>query len=111
MSEGRVWYKKRRRYKYSLAEDFPLQLELRPETEIVTPFIVLTTDGLLTIRKGYAWDGPSGPAVDTETTLSGQERAKDLEYRVIAVNKGGGLPVCGHAQAGSVPSNTIAVVL
>ncbi|MFC1600797.1 hypothetical protein ACFL34_00415 [Candidatus Sumerlaeota bacterium] len=31
MSEGRVWYKKRRRYKFSLAEDFSLELELRPK--------------------------------------------------------------------------------
>jgi len=42
-----------------------------------------------------------GMAVESEITLSGQERAKDLEYRVIAVNKGGD----------SVPSNTVAVVL
>ena len=66
-----MWYKKRRRYKYTLAEDFPLQLELRPEPEIVTPFVVLTTDGLLpclrtqrgrlAARKGYAWDGPERP--------------------------------------------------
>jgi len=40
-------------------------------------------------------------AIETETTLSGQERGKDLEYRVIAVNKGGE----------GMPSNTVAAVL
>ena len=86
MAEGRVWYKKRRRYKYSLAEDFPLQLELRPETEIVTPFIVLTTDGLLTINKGYAWDGPSGPTIDTKSDQATPRRIPDLSGWHAACN-------------------------
>jgi hypothetical protein len=40
-------------------------------------------------------------AVESEATLNNQERAKDWEYRVIAVNKAGE----------GVPSNTVAVVL
>ena len=43
----------------------------------------------------------AGMAVDSEITLTGQERGKDLEYRVIAVNKAGE----------GVPSNTVAAVL
>jgi len=43
----------------------------------------------------------AGMAVETEVTLAGQERGKDLEYRVIAVNKAGE----------SIPSNVVAVVL
>lgn len=50
---------------------------------------------------------PEGPwvlismAIDSETTLTGQDRGSDLEYRVIATNKAGE----------SVPSNTVAAVL
>ena len=42
-----------------------------------------------------------GLAIDSETTLNNQERGKDWEYRVIAVNKAGE----------GVPSNTAAAVV
>lgn len=32
-------------------------------------FIKLTPGGVLTIRKGYSWDGASGPAIDTKTFM------------------------------------------
>ncbi len=40
-------------------------------------------------------------AIESEITLSGQERGKEWEYRVIAVNKAGE----------GTPSNTVMVVL
>ena len=49
-------------------------------------------------------EGPwtdAGMAVESETTLSSQERGKELEYRVIAVNKAGE----------GEPSNTVMAVL
>lgn len=42
-----------------------------------------------------------GTALETEITLSSQERGKEWEYRVIAVNKAGE----------SGPSNTVTAVL
>ncbi len=39
-------------------------------------------------------------ALESEATLTNQERGKDWEYRVIAVNKSGE----------GIPSNTVAVV-
>ena len=42
-----------------------------------------------------------GLAIDSETTLTGQERAKEWEYRVSAVNKAGE----------GAPSNTVMAVL
>jgi hypothetical protein len=52
-------------YKYQLAEDHISFVGIYPEEETRTQFLWLRTNGWLTIFKGYAWDGPSGPAVDT----------------------------------------------
>ena len=57
-------------YKYQLAEEYTI------ETGIIgglaqTEFLLLSEDGLLTIKSGYAWDGPSGPTVDTSDFMRG----------------------------------------
>ena len=52
-------------YKYQLTKDHTEQLALKPERLILTGYLKLTPNGVLTIRAGYAWDGPSGPAIDT----------------------------------------------
>ena len=68
-----IFYKKRRHYKYTLFADYQHQTELRPAKLIVMtpPIISLGTDGLLIIKKGYAWDGPSGPTIDTPNFMRG----------------------------------------
>lgn len=59
-------------YKYQLTNDYRTQLALvRTESDITTEFIELTRDGLLWIKHGYAWDGPSGPTVDTPNFMRG----------------------------------------
>lgn len=58
-------------YKYQLVEDYHIKIGIYPEEHIKTKFIELTTDGLLTIRHGYACDGPSGPTIDTKTFMRG----------------------------------------
>lgn len=45
-------------------------------------FLVLATDGYLTIKSGYAWDGPSGPAVDTSNFIRGS-LVHDAIYQLI----------------------------
>ena len=52
-------------YKYQLTKDHTEQLAIKPERLILTGYLKLTPNGVLTIRAGYAWDGPSGPAIDT----------------------------------------------
>ena len=39
-------------------------IPIRPEKPIETPFLSLSTTGVLHIKAGYAWDGPSGPTID-----------------------------------------------
>lgn len=34
-------------------------------------FISMSKKGLITIRPGYAWDGPSGPTFDTKSFMRG----------------------------------------
>ena len=41
----------------------------------------------------------AGVAIETESTLNNQERGKDWEYRVIAVNKAGDGPASNTAAA------------
>lgn len=58
-------------YKYQLAEDYTLKTSIRPERFILTQFIRLDTDGTLHILAGYAWDGPSGPTIDSKNFMRG----------------------------------------
>lgn len=58
-------------YKYQIKAPFAVRIEIRPGTPIHTDFIDLDTDGTLALRSGYAWDGPSGPTVDTPTFMRG----------------------------------------
>ena len=58
-------------YKYQLKEMYCVTMDIKPVTAIHTDYIDLNTDGILTIFKGYAWDGPSGPTIDTLTFMRG----------------------------------------
>jgi hypothetical protein len=56
-------------YKYQLATRYSLPITIKPKKDIKTEFIKLDTKGKLTIKRGYAWDGPSGPVVDTKENM------------------------------------------
>ena len=58
-------------YLYQLAEDYQVAIEIKPTVFILTPYIRLDIDGMLSIVAGYAWDGPSGPAIDTPNFMRG----------------------------------------
>lgn len=58
-------------YKYQLRDTYRTQIEIRPSRPIKTPWVDLDCDGLLTINFGYAWDGPSGPTIDTLDSMRG----------------------------------------
>ena len=63
-------------YKYWLAEEYQVKVSIIPENNVPTDkttksFIELNTDGVLVIKKGYAWDGPSGPTIDTPSFMRG----------------------------------------
>lgn len=58
-------------YKYQLREVYRVMTGIIPPKPIVTPWLALATNGELTISAGYAWDGPSGPTIDTPDSMRG----------------------------------------
>jgi len=59
-------------YKYQTTEAAVWQLRsFRPDEEINTPFCGMTMEGKLNIKSRYAWDGPSGPTIDTDNFMIG----------------------------------------
>lgn len=58
-------------YRYQLEMNYHDEIEIRPPETINTEHIRLDTDGNLLIRNAYAWDGPSGPTIQTKTFMRG----------------------------------------
>lgn len=56
-------------YKYQLAKAYIIGINIKPRKDIVTKFIELNKTGKLTVVAGYAWDGPSGPVIDTKENM------------------------------------------
>jgi hypothetical protein len=75
-------------YKYQLFSDHVIRLDFGPHADVNEAFLVMTTVGLLTIKKGYAWDGPSGPTFDTENFMRGS-LVHDALYQLIREEKFG----------------------
>ena len=80
MTEGYITYTDG--WKYQLAEDYTCKINVIPPLNIKTEYIELLGDGTLTIRHGYAWDGPSGPTVDTKNFMRGS-LVHDVLYQLI----------------------------
>lgn len=71
---AKVCYRKLTKYKYQLMDDYTIQTDIKPVKDIepkLAKFLSLSPDGVLTIRKFYAWDGPSGPTIDTRDFMRG----------------------------------------
>ncbi|MEE9448996.1 MAG: DUF1353 domain-containing protein [Ignavibacteriaceae bacterium] len=58
-------------YKYQLVAPYKTKINITPNKHIPFAYIELTTEGDLIIKKGYAWDGPSGPTIDTLNFMRG----------------------------------------
>lgn len=63
-SENRAQYRKLSNYKYQLMRSYIFKTGLEGYL-VDNSFIRLDANGELFISKGYAWDGPSGPTIDT----------------------------------------------
>jgi len=75
-------------YKYQLFEEYCTDTPLQPEEDIVSnsDYISLSTTGTIVINKGYAWDGPSGPTIDTLNFMRAS-LVHDALYQLMRENK------------------------
>jgi hypothetical protein len=82
-------------YKYQRVEEYSVAVIIRPAVPIDMDYIALTPDGLLTVKKSYAWDGPSGPTFDTKNFMRGS-LVHDALYQLM---RDGYLPATFREQA------------
>jgi len=62
-------YKKRLKYKYILVDDCYYKTGVQVKKPGDYNYLLITETGDLTVKKGYAWDGPSGPTIDTKNFM------------------------------------------
>jgi len=72
-------------YKYQSSYDYRCKTEIRAPQRLETKFIELRPDGWLFIKAGYAWDGPSGPTIDTKNFMRGSKE-HDAFYQLMRLN-------------------------
>lgn len=70
-------------YKYQLVADYQHETDI-PGMSIGTPFISLSRSGLLTIKAGYAWNGASGPTIDSKSSMRGS-LVHDALYQLMGI--------------------------
>ncbi len=75
-------------YKYQLVEEYFADIPIKPCADIYSgsDYIILTCEGKITIKKGYAWDGPSGPTIDTRNFMRGS-LVHDALYQLMREDK------------------------
>jgi len=69
-------------YKYQLHGSYFVMIDLKQPKNIVTDYIHLNPSGLLEIKRGYCWDGPSGPTIDTKNFMRGS-LVHDVLYQLM----------------------------
>ena len=70
-------------YKYQLKEACTFdKTGIIPAAIIVTDYLSLDLEGNLAVARGYAWDGPSGPTVDSKNFMRGS-LAHDALYQLM----------------------------
>ena len=95
MTTGCIKY--RQGFKYQLAQEFTCATQIY-DHEASNGYYTLTKQGQLTINAGYAWDGPSGPTVDTPAFMRGA-LVHDCLYQMI---RDGKLPESARKRADEI---------
>jgi len=73
-------------YKYQLHKDEVIEIPIYQDHLIESDFIELTSKGVLTVKKGYAWDGASSVAWDTKNIMT-PSLAHDALYQLMRERK------------------------
>jgi hypothetical protein len=84
---SRICYRGLHRYKYQLMETYRYEtgFSLPRAARTAYDYVVLETNGTLTVKKGYAWDGPSGPTLDTRNFMRAS-LVHDALYQLMREN-------------------------
>lgn len=69
------------KWKYRLTADLAMQTRIKG-IECKTEYIRLHEDGRIVMFKGYAWNGASGPTLDTDDTMA-PSAGHDALYQLI----------------------------
>lgn len=69
-------------FEYQLVKDFSIQLPITLDKDIEEQFCTISKDGLLIVKEGFAWDGPSGPTINTANSQIAAI-VHDALYRMI----------------------------
>jgi len=69
-------------YLYQTEADFEWPTGIKPVKQGGNRFVTLRDDGLLYIAAGYAWDGASGPAINTKSFVRAS-LVHDALYQLI----------------------------
>lgn len=78
-----IRYRALNAYKYGLLETYSAYVGILPfGPSIYTDYLELTREGVLKIRAGYHWDGPSGPAIDSKGFMRGS-LVHDALYQMV----------------------------
>jgi hypothetical protein len=68
--------------KYVLTEMYYDKLKFGAPSDIDAGYCIFTKGGALCINAGYEWDGPSGPAIDTDNFMDGS-LVHDVLYQLM----------------------------
>ncbi|MEE8045629.1 MAG: hypothetical protein V3T49_02195 [Dehalococcoidia bacterium] len=73
-------------FKYQLADEYSVETAVKPTNIAQSPLLHLDTSGRLTIKKFYAWDGPSGPTLDRPNFMRGS-LVHDALYQLMRMEQ------------------------
>lgn len=67
MKGDKIYYKEG--YKYQFTRDYSCYTGIMLPDDIIYDYFTLTANGWCHIKKGFAWDGASGPTFDTKSSM------------------------------------------
>lgn len=74
------------KYKYELLSDCITFTQLKPTQDLKGKFYRIYKTGKLIIKKGYRWDGASGPTIDTKNVIYAS-LIHDIFYQMFRENQ------------------------
>jgi len=83
-AQGFISYKKG--YKYQLYRTIQVDTGIIPPAPVRCDYSSLTIEGVLTLLKGFATDGPSGPTLDIPSFMAGAF-AHDAIYEMLRLGR------------------------